>query len=416
MTHYPPHSEVTGAPHKREDEKNLTKARSTCQTGRPIRVCMIHYRDDAAFGGGSLRVGETLARYLDPKRVEVHLVFAYGEPGPVAKSARVPCHFLRANGPTDLRAWLRARKLIAALRPAILHYHDAVVWLHAALAAVGVFRIIHIHSYYVPARARWYDRLIWSAMAPTADRLVCITRGVAESMMRIRGVTREKTTVVYNAIDCSRFDERASREEARRALRLPVERSLIGMACRIVWSKGCADALRLLEFLSETWNLVFVGDGPDRKALESLVRTKGLGERVIFAGACEKMPMAYAAIDGFLFLSHIEAFGLVLAEAMAAGVPVFGLAVGGQLREPEYPLITSENSFLYERTRDVTTDSGEASESDLREVARRIEAYGRSPADYNETISNARNWVRSRFDGPVQAEAMARVYESVAGR
>ena len=47
---------------------------------------MVHYRD-AAEAGGSLRVGEVIANHVDPNRVAVEMVFAYGDAGPVTERA-----------------------------------------------------------------------------------------------------------------------------------------------------------------------------------------------------------------------------------------------------------------------------------------------------------------------------------------
>src|SRR2546422_505966 len=101
---------------------------------RPIRVAIVHYRDDATVGG-SLRVGETTANNLDPARIEASLVFAYGEPGPVSEKAKVPVHHLRARSSRDLQSWFAARALFRKTRPDILHFVDPVNWL--ALATLG---------------------------------------------------------------------------------------------------------------------------------------------------------------------------------------------------------------------------------------------------------------------------------------
>src|SRR5579862_3579814 len=67
------------AEYPRVQDRSLTDATDAAAT-RPIRVALILYRDDLNVGG-SLRVAEVLANSLDPKRVEAHVVFAYGEPG-----------------------------------------------------------------------------------------------------------------------------------------------------------------------------------------------------------------------------------------------------------------------------------------------------------------------------------------------
>lgn len=69
--------------------------------------------------------------------------------------------------------------------------------------------------------------------------------------------------------------------------------------------------------------LVVAGDGPLREALQARARELGVGSRVSFLGviAREQLPALYASADAFVFASTSETQGLVLAEALAAGLP-----------------------------------------------------------------------------------------------
>src|ERR1700722_12342294 len=106
---------------------------SAGRKSRPIRLVLVLYRDDLSLGG-SLRVVEILANALDPRFVEAHIVFTYGGPGPVSAKSSVPCHFVGSHGPRDLAGWMSARKVFDAINPDIVHFHNPVYWLHAALA------------------------------------------------------------------------------------------------------------------------------------------------------------------------------------------------------------------------------------------------------------------------------------------
>jgi len=79
-------------------------------------------------------------------------------------------------------------------------------------------------------------------------------------------------------------------------------------------------------------NLAIVGDGPERRRLEGLSRRLGIAHRVHFAGhlADDLLPAAYQAADAFVLPSHLpsEAFGLVMVEAMASGLPVVCTELG----------------------------------------------------------------------------------------
>jgi glycosyltransferase involved in cell wall biosynthesis len=76
-------------------------------------------------------------------------------------------------------------------------------------------------------------------------------------------------------------------------------------------------------------HLVIVGDGPERGNMEALARSLGVDGRVRFAGYREDVGNAYGAMDVFALVSAREGFGLVVAEAMLAELPVIATAVGG---------------------------------------------------------------------------------------
>ncbi|MCX8006921.1 MAG: glycosyltransferase [Coriobacteriia bacterium] len=70
-----------------------------------------------------------------------------------------------------------------------------------------------------------------------------------------------------------------------------------------------------------------VGDGPARESLERLANRLGIAKRVRFTGfvARDELVQRYHEYDCFITASTIETQGIVLLEAMAAGLPVIGV-------------------------------------------------------------------------------------------
>jgi glycosyltransferase involved in cell wall biosynthesis len=378
---------------------------------QPIRVAILCYRDDA-ISGGSLRVAEVLAKHLDPARVAVHLVFAYGGPGPVSRNASVPCHYLEGKSPGDIRAWLRARRLLRSIKPDIVHYMDNIVWLQGALLGSGYKKVVHVHGPLLEPDLSCSLRVIsWLTLRP-AHRVLCISQAARDNLLSLGLVRPENVSVVYNSINCAQFDHSFGRNEARNQLGLPPDALLAGMVCRLVPNKGCADFLSLIQRLPSRWQGVLCGEGPERAELESRCRELNITSRVHFLGLQDDVRPVYAALDAYAFFTRYESFGLMLAEAMAAAVPIFGFSGHGGYSEPQYPLITTESAALMEYDRPLASDDP-ASNDVLEELARVIIDYGNDPQAYAPMIERARCRVRACFDAPIQAEAVSWIYETI---
>jgi rhamnosyl/mannosyltransferase len=94
--------------------------------------------------------------------------------------------------------------------------------------------------------------------------------------------------------------------------------------------KGLHILLDVMRHVNAT--LLMVGDGPERTHLEQIAAERGIAARVRFAGrvADADLPAYYHAADVFVLASHLraEAFGIVLLEAMASGLPVVSTELG----------------------------------------------------------------------------------------
>jgi len=110
----------------------------------------------------------------------------------------------------------------------------------------------------------------------------------------------------------------------------------IGFVGRMLPGKGLnllSQALGLLS--SEKWNLLAVGDGPERASFESSLAAQGMVDRSRFTGAVsyEQMPEFFKQIDLLVMPTETterirEQFGRVLVEAMAGCIPVIGSTCG----------------------------------------------------------------------------------------
>ena len=149
----------------------------------------------------------------------------------------------------------------------------------------------------------------------------------------------EKLIKIAPGIDTEHFKPRDT-EELRRTLGL-VDRQTIISVGRLVHRKGQDRLLEALPRIVERFPnaaLVFVGEGPHRDHLDTLVKRFGLERNVLFIGRIQyaELPEYIAIGDVFampsrsrLFGLEVEGLGIVYLEASACGIPVIGGASGG---------------------------------------------------------------------------------------
>ena len=146
------------------------------------------------------------------------------------------------------------------------------------------------------------------------------------------GMSSECVFDGYDAVDNEHFRAGAERarldpDRARACLNLPCDYFL---ACARFEPKknlrGLIEAYGryVRQAGPEPWRLVVVGDGPSRADLVSLATELGVGEQVVFKGLAgyEELPGIYGLAKAFVHASTTEQWGLVVNEAMAAGLPV----------------------------------------------------------------------------------------------
>jgi glycosyltransferase involved in cell wall biosynthesis len=143
------------------------------------------------------------------------------------------------------------------------------------------------------------------------------------------GVTPERITVIYNALERGVDVPSETQAEARAALGLPTG-PLVLTAARLTPWKGVDHSIRALAQLPDVQMLV-VGDGETRPALEALAHKLGVSQRVWFVGRVprEKMALYFRAADYTLLYSGYEGLSHVLLESLTVGTPVIASDKGG---------------------------------------------------------------------------------------
>jgi glycosyltransferase involved in cell wall biosynthesis len=147
------------------------------------------------------------------------------------------------------------------------------------------------------------------------------------------GADPDTTHVVENGCDENIFFIR-SRDAARHELNIPQAAELILFVGRMHRRKGIGELLEAVAALSpkrSNLRLVYVGDGPELKAMQETVHARGLAHRVEFAGACASGEVArwLAAANLLALPSYSEGCPNAVIEALSCGRSVVATAVGG---------------------------------------------------------------------------------------
>jgi glycosyltransferase involved in cell wall biosynthesis len=139
---------------------------------------------------------------------------------------------------------------------------------------------------------------------------------------------------LYNRIDVAAVQSQFfSREAAREFLGLPAGSWVVGNVGRLHHDKDQATLLRgfkkALPSLPANSLLVIMGKGPLEKDLKQLTLDLGIAESVVFTDNVPDGKKYFKAFDVFALTSDHEPFGMVLLEAMAAGLPLICSNCGG---------------------------------------------------------------------------------------
>ncbi len=265
------------------------------------------------------------------------LILSPGEyPGfdpPGVKIVGRPFH-VRVNGAVARICFSRSsqrvvRDALEEFAPDVVHAHDPLVTSTSRWATMQTTApvVATFHSYFAPdsLAGRCYTALapfgasVWRRLA----QRIAVSEAARESVSSRMG--DEPIRIVPNGTDVHVFERAVP-------AKLPKGRTILFVG-RLEPRKGFPIAVRAFARLAQHYSdlqLIVVGEGVEREAVEVLPRA--LRTRVHLLGRVSDnvLPTYYAAADVFIAPSlGSESFGIVLVEAMAAGLPIIASDIAG---------------------------------------------------------------------------------------
>lgn len=178
---------------------------------------------------------------------------------------------------------------------------------------------------------RWLslNPFLWLLRRDSRRVRIVVISNIIKTKLEQLGFPEKSMRVIYNGIDIARFPLRSSQEKSG-----PRHSAwTIGTIGRLEAEKGVDVLLRAFAMLRDhqlQCKLVILGEGSQRKSLEWMAETLGVKSSVQFVGFQPDVEQWMKSFDLFVLPSvKRESFGMVLAEALATGVPVIASRLGG---------------------------------------------------------------------------------------
>ena len=248
---------------------------------------------------------------------------------------RIPIYEMHKRDGNDWSLIPKLVKLIKNVRPDIVHTRnwgtvDSIV----AAKLAGVRTVIHgEHGWNMddPMGQNIRRRLVRKVLSGMVNYFVAVSEDIKQWMINSIGIKNTKVSKILNGVNTDKFCP-IDNIGVRNSLGFSSKDIVIGTVGRLDPIKDQRLLLQAFSYLKhEKKNLclVLVGDGPQKRNLESVKKTLPCGDRVVFLGERDDVDKILSAFDLFVLPSRNEGISNTILEAMATGLPVIATNVGG---------------------------------------------------------------------------------------
>jgi len=297
---------------------------------------VLHLIKTLGLGGAETNL-LNLVRAFDPARVENHIGYSHG--------GEIEASFLRAGvrlfkyaeqshkikSPATALIVARLASYVRKNRIDIIHTHsfNAHVWGLLAAKLTGARVVEHVHDFrYMEADDFKKRRGAVSQFAYSrffkgwSDRVVVLTRGNVDYLLKHRFYPPEKVSEIQNGIPMEAHPARD--ETLRKKLGVPEQARMILTPARFAPEKNIDLILDVAPQVLASFPqacFVIAGDGPLFEDCKRRVRENGLERGILFPGFYEDVRGLLSISDVFLLPSMLELHSIAILEAISMGVP-----------------------------------------------------------------------------------------------
>jgi glycosyltransferase involved in cell wall biosynthesis len=323
-----------------------------------LRIKVAHVVTRLDFGGAQQNTLATV-RGLDRARFDVLLVCGEGGffDGEVRADGRIRTIFLdslvREIAPLrDLLAFLELWKIFQSERPSVVHTHSSKAGILARLAAALAGVPVIVHTYHGFGFRDRQNTLVKSAYvllerlcARVTSRLVYVSRSNAQYAERHGLGPSKDATVIRSGVRLSDFPAAVDAAKLKMSSGIGMHKPVVVSIGNLKPQKNAGDFVAAAAKVSARYpeaRFVYIGDGPQRRALEAKAFSLGLEGKLTFLGWRRDGAQWLAASDVFALTSLWEGLPRALVEALRTGLPAVCYATDGVVDV----LRDGENGFL----------------------------------------------------------------------
>lgn len=253
---------------------------------------------------------------------------------PKSNSVEIISLKTKKNIVSYLHAIIKARKIIKAFKPDVVHSH----MIHANIFSRIMRLFIYIPKLICTAHSNNEGGKMRMLAYRFTDKLSDITTNVSDDAVDIyiknKAAPRNKIITVSNGLDVRNFSFSGEhRQEKRKLLSIDNDCYLYLAVGRLCDAKDYPNLLNafslLLRSTEEKIFLAIIGDGIERENIEKLIYSLNITEHVKLLGLQKDVNKWLSAADSYVLSSNYEGFGLALAEAMLTERFVIATDCGG---------------------------------------------------------------------------------------
>jgi len=283
-------------------------------------------------GGGAERVIVNLASSLAKRGIAVDLLVADAK-GPLLLELPSGVNLIDLEAHRLLACIPGLVRYLRKVRPKVLFsamdYVNVVAVWAKFLSGISTRVVVSVHAqpeYFYGNRSTLRGRILIILLRLSylkADKVVAVSRGLANELVDLVGINKNKVCTIYNPIINDELYHLSKEIFLHPSIGLHKPPIILAVG-RLAIEKDYPTLIRAFQLVRQqrTARLLILGEGEERVTIENLIKTLNLTDDVDLLGFVRNPYALMKVASCFVLSSKSEGFGNVLVEALAIGCPI----------------------------------------------------------------------------------------------